>query len=108
VLAKTNEAYKFWHSLFIQFPRISKYTLGAEIDQIFLKLIELIIQASYAQKNEKSLIVQNASIKLDTLKFLLQTAWELKLLDHKKYSSLSLPLSEIGKMLGGWLKYLEK
>jgi len=51
--------------------------------------------------------VQRASTKLDALKFFLQIAWELKVLDNKQYLRLSEPLNEVGKMLGGWRKTLQ-
>jgi hypothetical protein len=44
--------------------------------------------------------------KIDALKFFLKLAWETKLLDHKRYAVLAGPLSETGKMLGGWRKHL--
>lgn len=68
----------------------------------------MILFAGYANKNQKLIIVQKANTKLDGLNFFLQIAWELKMLDHKKYAALSAPLLEIGKMLGGWRKQLEK
>lgn len=33
---------------------------------------------------------------------------ELKVLDNKKYEALSEPLNEIGKMLGGWIRNVDK
>ena len=33
---------------------------------------------------------------------MLRIAWETKALDTKKYISLSEPLNEIGRMIGGW------
>lgn len=41
------------------------------------------------------------------MKFLLRIAWEIKILNNQKYATLSEPLYEIGKMLGGWKKGLE-
>jgi hypothetical protein len=38
----------------------------------------------------------------------LNLLWETKNLDSKKYIALSEPLFEIGRMLGGWQKSLEK
>ena len=38
------------------------------------------------------------------LKFILQIAWEIEILDVKRYIALSNNLNEIGKMLGGWQK----
>ncbi len=43
---------------------------------------------------------------LDTLKFLIQVAWEGKLITHKQYEEISMRLDEVGKMLGGWKKSL--
>ena len=34
--------------------------------------------------------------------------WETKSIDNKKYELLSVPLEEVGKMLGGWLGQTEK
>jgi len=50
--------------------------------------------------------VIRASSKLDTLKFFLQVAWDLKAIDNNKYAALSAPLVEVGKMLGGWRKQI--
>ena len=46
--------------------------------------------------------------KLDGVKFFLQIAWENKCITDKKYSILSENLEEVGKMLYGWKKGLEK
>jgi hypothetical protein len=70
--------------------------------------IELILTAASTSKNHKLIIVQKASIKLDAVKFFLQIAWELKTIDNKKFSAVSTPLAEVGKMLGGWQKQLIK
>ncbi len=58
--------------------------------------------AAFLSKEEKTPYVRIAIRKLDTLKILLMVLLETKSLDEKKYIALSLPLNEIGKMLGGW------
>ncbi len=75
---------------------------------MFLDTIELLFIASYLGREQKLPILQRAGSKLDLLKFFLQIAWELKVLDNKKYIALSEPLQEIGKMLGGWMRGLQK
>lgn len=44
---------------------------------------------------------------MDSLKFFLKLLWEIKALDNKKYTTLSIPLAEIGKMIGGWMNTLK-
>lgn len=105
ILQKITEAYKLWHNIMPHIPRLSRYTLGEKINNLFIEIAELILAAGYTSKEHKHLAIQKASIRLDALKFFLQIAWELKALDNKKFSAVSLPLVEVGKMLGGWQKH---
>ncbi|MEK7651722.1 MAG: four helix bundle protein [Patescibacteria group bacterium] len=82
--------------------------MGEKINLLFIELIELTLIATYSTKDRKGEIVQRASVKLDMLKYFLQIAWELKAIDNKKYALLSEPLSEAGRMMGGWRKQLQK
>ena len=91
-----------------QIPRLTRYSLGEKINNLFIELAELILTAGFSPKPQKAVIIDKASIKLDTLKFFLQTAWELKTLDSKKFSNLSTHLVEVGRMLGGWKRQLIK
>lgn len=102
MLEKAAAAYARWHGALQHFPRLSRYTLGTKIDLLFSDLLECILLASYAGKDQKRGFILRASSKLDLLKFFLQLAWELKVLDNKKYLGISAPLTEVGKMLGGW------
>ena len=99
--------YKLWDEFKNHFPKKSRYALGAKIDTLFFDTTELLFTASYLSKEQKQPVLQKANGKLDLLKFFLQIAWELKVLDTKKYAELSKLLDEIGRMLGGWRKGLE-
>ncbi len=100
------QAYKLWHEFLPHFPKTARYTLGSKIDALFVDALESIAIASYLPPLQKLPVVQRAASKVDTLKFFLQVAWEIKALDTKKYIALSEPLQEIGRMLGGWYKNL--
>jgi len=75
---------------------------------MLVELIEAISTAGFLSREEKLPYVRIAIRKLDTLKILLMVLWETKALDNKKYVALSLPLDEVGKMLGGWNGQLVK
>jgi len=108
ILQKLVSAYKLWHGFLPDIPKDSKYTLGTKIDNCFLEVIENIIKAGYSSKAEKEIFLKRTSAKLDLLKFFLQLIWEIKVLEDKKYIHLSEKLDEIGRMLGGWIKYLNE
>jgi len=73
-----------------------------------LDIIEEIFSAAPLTPAERFAKIRNSSFKLDSLKFFLQIAWQIKSLDTKKYAALSGKVDEVGKMLGGWLKQLPK
>ncbi|HEX9503482.1 MAG TPA: four helix bundle protein [Patescibacteria group bacterium] len=75
---------------------------------MFIDLTELILIAGYSDRQQKLQILQKASVKLDLLKYFLQTAFELKAIDNQKLSELVVLLSEVGRQLGGWQKQLLK
>jgi len=75
---------------------------------LLVEAIEAIASATFLSRNEKQPWVRLAIRKLDTLKVLLLVLWETKSFDTKKYAALSLPLEEVGRMLGGWNGQLTK
>lgn len=96
-----------WHGIHNTFPRLSKYSLGEKIDALFVAMLENLFLARYSDNASKFLHLQTAGAKLDLLKFFLQVSWEIKVLDHKQFASISEPLHAIGKMVGGWQKQLK-
>jgi len=108
IIQKLMAAYKLWHEIVPNFPKTSRYTLGAKVDTLFLDTIEHILAAIYAPAQDKIRELGHSITTLDALKFFLQISWEIHSLDTKKYLALSEKLDEIGRMLGGWRKGLEK
>jgi hypothetical protein len=108
LLKHLGDGYKIWHVTLQNIPKLSRFTLGAKIDTLFIETVEFILLAGYAPKNQKLSIIKRASTKLDALKFFLQLAWETKSLDNKKYLVIAKLLEEAGKMLGGWQRQIEK
>ncbi len=102
ILDRLISAYKLWGDHIEHFPKKSKYTLGSKIDKLFLESIELTFSTSYQPKDRKLPYLEKLITRFDLLKFMLRIAWETKALDNKKYISLSEPLNEIGRMIGGW------
>ena len=98
--------YKLWYGYRDQFPKKSRYTLGDTMDKIFIETLELLSLASYQSKEEKLPSLERALRNIDVLKFFSHLAWDLHILDDKKFILLSEKLLEVGRMLGGWRKGL--
>lgn len=100
-------AYKNWYVYRDSLPKKSRYTLGDKIDSRFIYVLELLYIASYQNVTQKLSTLERALTGVDTLKFLLRVAWEVRALDEKKYIVLSKELDEVGRELGGWRKGLQ-
>lgn len=66
--------------------------------------MELALLAGYTARENKKIVVDKLSVKFDLLKFLIKLLWEIKAIDNNKMTILSGKLSEVGKMIGGWIK----
>ena len=107
VIEKLLSVYKIWHGFRDAIPKKSRYTLGDKIDNRFIQVLELLYVASYQGVMEKIPTLERCLSGVDTLKFLLQIGWEIKIFDDKKYIALSDGLNEVGRQIGGWRKGLQ-
>ena len=64
--------------------------------------------AQFSPKNERSPLISKGIIQNDVLKFMLYVLWELKGIEEKQFTDLSIRLEEIGRMLYGWRQRTEK
>lgn len=108
LLQKLKATYILWYGYYQTIPKPHRHSLGARVDNLFIDTIEAVASAGFLPRTEKQPYVRLGIRKLDTLKVLLMVLWESKSLDNKKYTALSMPLDEIGKMLGGWNGQLAK
>jgi hypothetical protein len=97
-----------WYAFYQTIPKTHRYTLGGKVDAEFVGLIEAVASATFLSKAEKQPWVRLAIRKLETLKIFLLILWETESLETKEYIALSIPLDEVGKMLGGWNGQLTK
>ncbi|OGN01518.1 MAG: hypothetical protein A3B91_00070 [Candidatus Yanofskybacteria bacterium RIFCSPHIGHO2_02_FULL_41_29] len=104
IIQKIIVAYKLWHGYFIRLEKINRYALGLKIDSLFIETLGYLFIAVHKNHEQKGFYLTKASDSFDMLKFILQIAWEIEILDVKRYIALSNNLNEIGKMLGGWQK----
>jgi hypothetical protein len=106
VILKLKDNYNLWQKILAIFPKANRFTLGSKIDEVFLNALEYCFLASYANIQEKPILIDRASARIDLLKLLLQLAWEIKAIETNKYAELSGAICEVGRMLGGWKKSL--
>ncbi|TSC63328.1 MAG: hypothetical protein G01um101493_450 [Microgenomates group bacterium Gr01-1014_93] len=104
ILQKLYEFYGLLYQYLKIFPKKDRYSLGQKLESISLDIIESTFEIPRKKGQDKISLLQEASGKLDLLKFLIRLAKDTQALDNKKYVTLEEALQEIGRMLGGWLR----
>lgn len=107
IFAKLYEFYKNLYSALKLFPKRDRYSLGQKLDNITLELFELLFNTTATEKDQKLETLQTTSNKLNLLKILLRLSHDNKSINTKMYLSLENNIQELGKMTGGWIKYLK-
>lgn len=96
-----------------QFPKSEKYGLAADIKTSMYQLLEYTVTAN--KRYYKKTTLQEMDVELEKLRVLIRIAADPKYtpgggspcLSMHKYELWGKMLSEIGKMLGGWIKSIK-
>lgn len=85
-----------------KFPKSERFRLGKRLEDAAFEFYELLIQA--ARSNRKQSVLLQADLELEKLRLYVRLAHVRKLTTHKQYHFAAQSLTEMGKLLGGWLK----
>ena len=103
-----HKLYKLYLAVYIRvqkFPKKDRYTIGARIENKLLEIIELIILATTKTGLSQMLILNKADINLKVFRLFIRIANKTKSLPDTGFIEISEKTVEVGKMLGGWIKY---
>ena len=109
VVLKLYETYRVLHGFILKFPKVQRYTLGQSLQDNCLRLLETVIMASQEEKSAVKIErLKQASGRLELLRLLVRLASDTDSLTQKQYLVLQTDLQEVGKMIGGWLKFIKE
>lgn len=104
IINKSYEAYKAIVSINNSLEKRWRFSLGASLENSILNFLEQCIMAKNAPKSFKASYLIKASSQLEVATLKLRLFLELGLANETKIFQMQGILSEIGRMLGGWLK----
>jgi four helix bundle protein len=87
-----------------RFPQKQKFVLGQQIQNCMLEVIKLIIQANKFGDNNRLAKLYNIDVELEKLRLLIRLSVDLGFMSYEKYGNHCEKITEIGKLLGGWIK----
>lgn len=109
VVQKYVDMAKYVYIVLRNFPRSEKYSLAADIRRSLWDAGTALERAGVVPaKSEKLRLLQQADIDLSELKFLVRMGMELEFVPFEKYKNFAGMVTEVGRMLGGWLKFVRQ
>ncbi len=88
----------------ITFPRSQRFVLAEAVQRTALQFHERLIDA--ARAGDPRPMLNQADTDLIKLRFYVRLCRDMRLIDMKKYEHAAKLVSEVGRLLGGWIKSL--
>jgi len=106
ILNKTYDLYKLLCRRRSRIPKSDRYTLWLECEKTVLSILKAIIDTTHQKGEKRTEILYSISNHVDLLKVLVRLAKENQSIDLAHYDEIQRLLQEIGKMIGGWIKFV--
>ncbi len=106
IFHKTYELYRLLYRYENQVPKNHRYTVWQKCEQGSLDILTAIIRTGYTQGDVRLNAIRKVSENLDLLKVFIRLARETNSINQKVHLEIQNLVQEIGKMVGGWLKFV--
>jgi len=85
------------------FPKSQRFLMASRLEETSIQILEHIVCAN--EVKEKLFFLSKASRLLERLRILIRLSKDTCYIDFTRYERLCRAADEIGRMLGGWIKY---
>jgi hypothetical protein len=102
IFARTYDLIRWLIPMTVKFPRQHRFVLAEAVQKTALQFQERLIEAGRARERLPRL--HQADTDLTKLRFYLRLCRDLELMSLGQYEHAARMVSEVGKLLGGWIK----
>lgn len=92
----------------IYLPRTEKFSIGTDFKQVMYSCLEDIMYINKLEDSKRLEYLNRIDAKLNTQRIMLRVMKKFQWLDIKKFNVAMEKIYEIGKILGGLIKYYAK
>ncbi len=108
LIPKTEKYIQYVIEMIIKIPRTEKYSIGTEYKLSIYKMLESIIGLNKIEEKRKLCNLNNIDTELNLQRIYLRIMYKNKWINEKKLNTCMEQIYEIGKILGGLIKYYGK
>lgn len=108
LIPKTEKYIEYMLNIIYKLPRIEKFSIGTEYKSSMYKMLEDILIISKINKSEALYYLNKIDARLNVQRIYLRIMKKERWIDVKKFNVAMEQIYEIGKILGGLIKYYAK
>ncbi len=108
LIPKSLEYVQYIIELIIKLPRTEKYSIGQEYKTSMYKMLEYIMIINKIETIKRLEYINKIDAELNVQRIYLRIMYKNKWIDQKKFNIAMDKIYEIGKIVGGLLKYYGK
>ncbi len=108
LIPKTEKYMEYMLQIMLKLPRTEKFSIGTEYKKSMYEMIENILIVSKIEGSEVIKILNQVDAKLSVQRIFLRIMKKEKWIDEGKFKIAMEQIYEIGKILGGLIKYYAK
>jgi four helix bundle protein len=87
-----------------KFPRAHRFGLAEHIQRLALAFEDTLIAAGKSKNPDRRRLLEQADLLLEQMRISLRLARDLKCLSIQQYEHVARMTTEVGRLLGAWLK----
>lgn len=108
LIPKSETYIQYMIDVIFKLPRTEKFSMGTEYKTSMYKMLESIMLLSKVSDEQKLNLINHIDAQLNTQRILLRIMYKNRWIDDKKFKVASDLIYELGKIIGGLLKYYGK
>lgn len=102
IYQKTYDLILYSFPIIAKYPHNARFTLGQKTLDLLFEIALIISEANREKDKRRSLWILDG--KLDQLRLMTRLAKDVSLLSVRHYGNMNERITEIGRLLGGWIK----
>ena len=108
LIPKAERYIQYMIEVIIKMPRTEKFSIGAEYKQSMYKMLEIILYVEKTSDSEKLRYINKVDSELNVQRIFLRIMAKNQWIDKKKFDVAMEQIYELGKIIGGLIKYYAK
>lgn len=108
LIPKVEKYIQYMLEIIFKLPRIEKFNIGNEYKISMYEMLRNILYINKINKIEKINYINKVDAELNTQRIFLRIMVKNKWIDNKKFNYIMEQIYELGKLIGGLLKFYAK